>query len=386
MSTANYESPAQSLEGSFGSKARSVLTFRTDDLRLSSGIRLGELKISDKFASTYYGKFLEHVGSPDGTKTFLDALSASARQNEAFKLSLLYRAKIALVSKDLGLNFSEAIQVLPLLESSKIQLTISQATELVAENYLELRKGVPHKIVVSIDRYGLPFIREGHHRAIINLATGNDFTNTIVIRRDEEWISLIQFFKEESQRLYNRDFALYHPIEHPDFDDWVVLRENRSLAVINFLDSLGLHRGIDFGSMIGSIAYDLARSGKLITAVEYDKNYAMYGRVLGRFYGLEENVNFIESDVYDFDLSKNDPDAQFAIMLSLAYHLIRRDKSRFVEWLDWLKRNIPVFIVDTEERTGTLGRSELLGLFKGFDSELVHSGSDGREIYGFRCV
>lgn len=345
-------------------------------------VRLDQLFYQDitpvlREMSPYYEDFIAYLRDPGGkAEAYRSYLLADATITE----QTVFRAASILAARRFGIGYDEARNLVPFMD---LQPSPEEAADLVLANYLDMAAtGEVYPIYAIIDHVGRIVVIEGLHRLSINIANGHTTCPVNILRRDPEWLAFLSFFTDQGSTLYKNPKSLYHRIDHPDFADWTVLREDRSSAIISYLkehrpDAV---RGVDIGSMIGFYSHELARAGYEVTAIEKEADYAGALRRLSRLYGVY--VDVAETDIYDFDFSG--PQFDFAVALSIIYHLYRNDKQRCQAFVDDLKTRIPLFFVDTEARTGILPESALRELFAGYEFELLHRGPDDREIFAIR--
>lgn len=253
------------------------------------------------------------------------------------------------------------------------------AADLVIDNYLAMgQSGQPHHVFVSLNEHGRIVLIEGVHRAIINLVAGYTHIPALVLSRDHLWLELIEFFRSQGQSLYKNPQATYHKIKHPDFDSFEVIREDRSQAILAYLQNRPLVKtGLDVGSMIGFYSHALALAGYEMTAIEREKMYASAMQQLGALYGAPCEI--IVDDIYKVDVPSGK--YAFAVMLSIIYHLLRNDPAACAEYLHDMQAKIPLFFIDTEPRTGILTEDKLRSLFEGFNFERIFAGKDDRDVF-----
>jgi hypothetical protein len=216
------------------------------------------------------------------------------------------------------------------------------------------------------------------HRLTINAFKGFQNCPALILKRDSKWINFVRFFKAEGEKLYGDGNVLYHQIMHPDFEGFKVVREDRSAPIIEFLSRASTPlRGLDMGAFIGFYSHRLSLAGHTMSAIEHEQKYASAFETLDRLYGT--NCQIMIGNLYDVQIPVGAFD--FALMLSVLYHLVRNDESRSQAFVDELKTKIPLFFVDTEERTGLLSEGKLRRMFEGYLFEKIFSGNDGRAIF-----
>lgn len=358
-----------------------VIEWPTERLIVPSGSALKEvLSVKDN----YYRLFRDLLsGSSAARRVYVEAmmrLPGQAHNRQALE-GLAYRAAQILTSQRYGVSYFEADEYLRVTDASDLDFTMSEAVEIVIENYLSMASSpIPRQVLGEVLPDGRVRLIEGVHRAVMNLAQGHNFTPVAVIRRDPEWEDFVGFFRAESQALYDTPDYLYHAIDHPDFASFTIIREDRSGPIVDFVRQRGLKVGIDLGAMIGFYSHRLAREGIQMTAVEYEQKYADALERLSATYELDVRVR--REDVLNCEYVTGSGEGQFVLMLSLLYHLLRRDATSTSTWLENLQGHYDCFVVDTEERTGILPLDRLLDLFPGFSSEVLFVGADDRRVVG----
>jgi hypothetical protein len=321
---------------------------------------------------TYYGEFVRFLRHPETWRTgFRQRLLLPE-----VRLSTRFRAKAITLSHRFGIRFDEAAAVADLAD---LDLDDAAAADLVLDNYLSLLAAEDaHPGYGAIDECGRLVLLEGTHRTAINLVRGRTHMPFRVLKRSAAWTEFIAFFHAEGARLYGDPNQIYQDVFHPDFASFRAIREDRSQPILDYLSRRGAgRRGLDVGSMIGFNSHKLGAGGFAMTALEYEAPYAAAFRRLAILY--DSHAEVVEGDLYGFPVETGQFD--FAILLSILYHLLRNDEARCVEWLERLKQAIPCFIVDTEARTGLLPESRLRHLFAGHDFARLHEGVDGRDVW-----
>lgn len=322
--------------------------------------------------TNYYGVFRDFLVDPhENDRAFLKFLVDPTVVD-----STIYRAQCIKLAAETTISYEEAGALVPLTDwkpSPEI------AAQLVMNNYLAMRNpATPYRIVAKIDEFGRIVVFEGLHRTVLNHLAGFTSQPAIILHRSPEWLAFVDFFRSEGEALYKDGKTLYHEIRHPDFADFKVIRQDRSGPIIDFLQRRGgVKRGLDIGSMIGFYSHALGMAGYEMHAIEYEKKYAEAFRRLATLYNSGATVE--NSDLYETDIPGGHFD--FAIMLSIVYHLVRNDPARSESLIAELREKIPLFFVDTESRTGLLPESRLRALFPGFSFECLFRGTDGRDIF-----
>lgn len=322
--------------------------------------------------TNYYGVFRDFLQDPDH-------LAGPFREfllDPTVVESTIYRAQCIKLAAEARISYEEARTLVPLTDwrpSPEI------AAQLVMDNYLAMRNpAAPYRIVVKIDEFGRIVVFEGLQRTVINHLAGFRSQPAIVLHRSPDWLAFGDFFRREGEALYDDGATLYHAIHHPDFAEFKVIRQDRSGPILRFLEGRGAgRRGLDIGSMIGFYSHALGLAGHEMHAIEYESKYADAFRRLATLYASGATVE--TCDLYQADIPADRFD--FAVMLSIVYHLMRNDAARCEALIADLREKIPLFFVDTETRTGILPESRLRGLFPGFSFERLFQGDDGRDIF-----
>lgn len=365
-----------------GVSLRRVIDMPNRYLEIPSGAALEQVR---HWASSYYGDFYAFIsGDPRGRDRYMDRLKQFVQEEGSQLRSLVFRATQVWASKEYALTYQEAAQVVTLLNPSEIPLSVDDCLELVMDNYLSMVESPdPHLVIGRLGPSGRGRIVEGIHRALINQAKGAKVTPFAILERDNEWIDFVSFFRAQGESLYEDDGVLYQGIDHPDFADWRVIREDRSGPILAALSASGVKRALDLGSMVGYYTHKLAVDGIAVTAVEYEEQYARALRVLSDLYGVSDKVTVRREDIYARSYLANEEQYDAVLMLSIVYHLMRRDQERCIEWLGEIKSRFNTIVIDTEPRTGVLPRERVLELFQGFDAQSLYKGKDDREILLF---
>lgn len=323
-------------------------------------------------SSHYYGLFLRFLEDPLAkSEEYKEILLRSDLVD-----STVYRGQCIKLSAETTLPYDEVRSLVPLTDWKP---SPDVAAQLVMNNYLAMRNpATPYRIVAKIDEFGRIVVFEGLHRTVLNHLAGFTSQPAIILHRSPEWLAFVDFFRSEGEALYKDGKTLYHEIRHPDFADFKVIRQDRSGPIIDFLQRRGgVKRGLDIGSMIGFYSHALGIAGYEMHAIEYEKKYADAFRRLTTLYNSGATVE--NSDLYKVEIPGDRFD--FAIMLSIVYHLIRNDPERAEKLISDLREKIPLFFIDTETRTGILPESRLRALFPGFSFECLFRGDDGRDIF-----
>ena len=362
-----------------------VLTFETASLKLRSGKTIRSVT---GVPDNYYGIFLRCLTNDVNARLeyadCLKALRDDPAEAEAFE-AVIYKAAQIATSRRFGVSYHQADEYLRVLDASSFGYSLETAIELVIENYEEVAGlGEPLQVLGALNAVGNPVIIEGVHRSVINIANDFAFTDVAILKRDPEWVAFVESFRLEGAELYGNPNLLYHAIDHPDFAGFEVVREDRSVPIVEFARERGFRRALDLGAMIGFYSHQLAREGIDVVAVEYESKYAHAIEVLSDTYDLDVDVRC--EDVFDRSYFFDRHPADVVLMLSLLYHLLRRDEKKTVAWLVEMKGRFDCFVVDTEVRTGVLPRERLFELFDGFSPNLLFTGTDEREIYAMTRI
>lgn len=319
----------------------------------------------------YYGDFLRFLTNPAKR----DLYRANLLHKEVIDNTRL-RAKAIELAGRLSITYDEACCLSSL---SDWMPTDEEAAELVMNNYRAmLETPVEHNIFVKVDQFGRIVVAEGLHRTVIAYARGAKTIPAKILSRHPEWLDFINFFRTEGEKYYGSASSTYQKISHPDFADYSVIREDRSGSILRFLKErkVGLS-GLDIGSLVGFYSHTLGCAGYKMQAVEYEEKYASAFSRLATLYNSGAEV--WKGDIYDMDIPPARYD--FAVALSIIYHLIRNDESKCIRLIDDLKKKIPLFFIDTEVRTELLSEGRLRSLFQGYQFTSIYIGNDDRQIF-----
>lgn len=332
---------------------------------------------------SYYRTFFEFlVGDAQSKVAFANLLHTNCVADQNFMEATIYRATLIQLKDKYSISYELATNLFPLVDIDEIHLSLTDCCEIVCRNYLDmLETDHAHQIVGRFDEDGYVRIIEGHHRAIINIVAGFESTPVLLVAPSRQWQEFVTFFRSEGVQLYGDDNSLYHKIDHPDFLNFSVIREDRSHPIIEAVLKKNLSVGLDLGSMIGFYTHALARHNIAMTAIEFESKYAEKAVTLGKLYQLGDLVDVRCENIYDCSYFDDGNDYDFVLMLSILYHLLRRNESECLEWLESMQQRFRHFIVDTEPRTGILDTQKLFALFPNFDHELLFSGADDRLIF-----
>lgn len=310
-------------------------------------------------------------------------------QDESLLSSCAYRADICDIMEEYKCNYHDAVIINGLLKKYKInkyQNTFNEKSVVsIIKNYIKLLNKIKNNECIDnlfgiIDEYGIINVLEGFHRCMIYYVCKIPQIRIIIIDRHPVWLSFIKFFELESVTLYKQPKLLYHKINHIDFDDFTVIREERIDVIYDNLIKYNSvnQKGLDLGCFIGRNSHYLAGKGIEMDAVEYEKKYYDVCQMLNKTYNLQ--VNFHYMDVYSFIETTNNK-YDFIIILSLAYHLYRNDKQRATEFLKKLLKLSNVIVIDDEPSTQIFVENDIRLIFNECSINKIFTGVDKRNIY-----
>ena len=126
----------------------------------------------------------------------------------------------------------------------------------------------------------------------------------------QSWIGFVK-----SIRAIPGKDILYHPINHPWFDGWEILRtcEDRINMIDIFAKSSGVKTIVDLGCHHGYIAHELTRKGFSVVGVDVRESSIVAAKILNKIYGME--CPFILSHIKSYN-----PDMIFDLALLLGTH------------------------------------------------------------------
>ena len=325
---------------------------------------------------TYYGMFYKSLITNDFNKYANHILNSPETWD-----SFIYRAKIIKTMQEYDVDYKSARELMDSLVIFN-NIEITESIELNILNYINMRdSNFEWNCIGSILKNGRINIIEGVHRLIINHSLNKNLTQMIIMNRDDTWSEFVEFINNENRELYGDPNLLYMHIDHPDFRSMGVIRDDRSEPIIRKLRENSLIYGIDIGCQLGYNTLTLARQGFKMTALEHEQKYFDTVNLLSNYYNINVNLHLI--DLYNFDYSSI-PSDSFVILTSVLYHLIRNNEPRASDFLNNLKLKFNYFFIDTENRTGILTEEKLLKLMDGFNSELIFSGTDDRNLFFFK--
>lgn len=336
-----------------------------------SGSQLSDLIEGDHYYASFKRMLDDRTANRDQYKQHL------FKGKDELRRGIEFRAHCISISHKYNISYLEAREIAA--NCPKFNRSYIECIDIVVDNYLTLLdQRRPLRVFGKIDANGKVIVVEGLHRVLINSASGFATSSMIVLSRDNEWIKFIDFFRNESSRLYGNTNSLYHKIDHPDFSGFDIIREDRSGPIIEYLRQFpNIVRGVDIGSMIGFYTHKLAANGFQMTAIEYEYKYATAAQRLNKTYNLDCTV--VNRDV--FQMTENDFKFDFAIMLSVLYHFVRNDENKCQRLLEVLKKNIPLFFIDTEERTGILPEEKMRAMFAEYNIDKIYAGKDQRNVF-----
>lgn len=274
---------------------------------------------------------------------------------------------------------------------------IKQALDIIIQNYFEILGKIKQNkdddqvdigiILADIDQFGKIRIIDGYHRAILYDVAGYHQIMVTIINRHPLWMNFVNFFENESIKLYQQPMLLYEKINHPDFSDFKVIRDNRMAIIYDEILKIQSNTdiGLDLGCFIGTNSHYLQRKGIKMYGIEYEKKYYDAAMVLNKTYDL--NVTFINEDVYTFidqvlsEEKKYPKYYDLIIILSLAYHLYRNDPIKATNFFQKIISITKIIIIDDEPNTKLFTKKDIKNIFVGSKIKKIFTGKDRRNIY-----
>ena len=356
-----------------------TLKIKLKDIYIGDINFLDYLNISD----TYYSLFKNALETRDFTrynKQLLESKETFDASPNAIE-STKFRAAVLGLKDKYGVTYDEAYQ----MTSGSVDhnhLDINSSITRVNSNYLEMLDS--KRIwggILDIDRRGRFSIIEGIHRLVINYVNGIDSADFFINFRHPEWIEFVNFFKEEGRSLYGNENLLYNEIDHAEFANFNVIREDRSKIILEIVLKNNYKSGFDLGCQIAPNAFYLARNGINMSVIEYEAKYVKALNKLCEVYGV--NMQIIQKNLLEMEFNSNNR-ADFAIATSIIYHLIRNNYDSGVNFLNYLKDNFDSLFIDDEPNTGVLPSEKLISLMSGFHFEILMKGKDNRTLFHFK--
>jgi hypothetical protein len=328
---------------------------------------------------SYYGIFSRLIS---GDNRFREEYYSLIRNDKTCHRAIKERALTKMLIDELGIPYSAASEMAGILKDRVEDIPIDLAIETTIENYMQIfagKKSVP-EIMTRINADGRFVIIEGHHRAAIYVAQGRKYLRCVVTDISQNWLDFVSKVEFQSLMLYKNQDSIYQHIDHPSFAKKVVIRENRKASLKRLSLNQNIKSVIDFGAFYGEISLFFSDYGKVVTAIEYDKEFADVIRQLSKTF--KRSVDVLNMPIDEF-LQSNHKEYDLGIALSIAYHLKRRDPVSYEKFIQSIKTFCHSIVIDSENRTGILSDEVLLSSFSEWKSTQLFAGSDSRNIFLF---
>lgn len=162
-----------------------------------------------------------------------------------------------------------------------------------------------------------------------------------VVNRGAKWVEL----KQRLYKIYGKKL-LYQPIDHPDFDDWIVDRPSPHRWNI-IEETLGDVKGIsivDVGCCTGFFSHRLAKKGAQVTGLEPHEPRHQVCKTLSEYHELSKDNPLFLTDTFEKHLRHNKYDV--ALVLSVLHHYLRKDPKLFYDAVKRISKSCDRMILE----------------------------------------
>jgi len=176
-------------------------------------------------------------------------------------------------------------------------------------------------IDIAITKTGAIVIKDGHHRGAIMSVLGLPIPARIVSRAPE-WEKLVKV----AGRMYGTVKKLYHPIDHPEFQNWKTARDlyHRASAISSLEPDWAGQQVLDIGANQGGISFHMADKKAIVTAAEQSPTYYNVGESVEfslRKFHKKSAITWFKGDGWDAAQTKT---WDWILCLSVMHHFMKR--------------------------------------------------------------
>lgn len=203
----------------------------------------------------------------------------------------------------------------------------------------ELRKT---PLSVNITDRGKFKVADGNHTISILKHLGYKGTVKVKVNnRDLEWIKL----KQQLYDMYGKKL-LYQRINHPDFDDWIIDRDEhyRFKAISEALGDISGKTLLDVGSNMGMISMGFVNMGAIVTGIDPNQTRVNASEIFSDYHGFPPDNPYFECSSFETHLSENHYDV--VLVLSLLHHYLRRGIDEFAKAVKLLSETCDVMVLE----------------------------------------
>lgn len=243
-----------------------------------------------------------------------------------------------------------------------------------------------NRIDIVLERNGFYRIWEGVHRFIICYI--RDIKPKFHIKKSnwKAYDDILRIVKADHESMYKKmssDIILYNRIPSFLFDEYKIIRDDRSIDVIGYLSNHACKNGLEIGPQNGLMTIELANRGYSMKCVEHDSKYYELTKSVAELCGVEKKVEVILNDIHNYYADIHDGEFDFIVSLSVFYHLRRNDSESFEKLLYSLIEKTKILIFDDEPNTQIFTKADIDRYVDRLevDVEVISSGSDNRTIY-----
>ncbi len=230
------------------------------------------------------------------------------------------------------------------------------------------------------------YIYEGIHRYIICEIKKIKKKFNVVKSNYKVYNDIVDTLLEDYELMYKKnykEFVVYNKIPHILFDKYQSIREDRSSQIIKYLSEIDCNKGLEIGPQNGLLTVELTRAGYKVSCVEYDKKYFELTKNIISLCDLDEKIEIVHSNIYDYKNQIEKDQYDFIVALSVFYHLKRNNSSHFENLFNELIDKTKILIFDDEPNTEIFTIKDINSYIKDKNIKLniLQKGSDGRTIY-----
>lgn len=238
-------------------------------------------------------------------------------------------------------------------------------------------------IVLEKNKY---YIYEGIHRYIFCEIKKVAKKFNVIKSNCKVYNDIINTLTEDYELMYKnnyKNFVIYNKTPHILFDKYQSIREDRSPQIIKYLSEIDCKRGLEIGPHNGLLTVELTKAGYQVSCVEYDKKYFELSKNVVKLCDLDEKIEIIHSNIYDYKNKIEKHQYDFIVSLSVFYHLKRNNSNQFESLFNELLDKTKILIFDDEPNTEILTIKDIKSYIrdKNLKLNILHKGSDDRTIY-----